>query len=297
MIIVALVATMASTMIWLQWRAVQVEMAERGRLQSSWILSGALDWAKLILLEDAKSGRPTALSEPWAVPLAEARLSTFLAADTAPAEGEPEAFLSGHIEDAQGRFNLRNLVDAAGRDVSAADVAAFRRLLENANLSPLLADQISNGLKNALVPEVQGDAPPPLMPQSIAQLRWLGVQDTTIDQLSRYVVLLPVPTTLNANTAQKEVLAAVLSVDLGTAQRLVQSRRGAPFRSVADLQDLLPPTVTIDPQKVGTISNFFEVHGQLRMGDRVLMETSLVERRGFEMITLSRRKQPSYGQP
>ena len=85
MIIVTLIATLAVSMVWQQWRAVQVETAERSRSQSAWILSGALDWAGLILKEDA---RPSAaqvdhLGEPWAVPLAEARLSTFLAADIA----------------------------------------------------------------------------------------------------------------------------------------------------------------------------------------------------------------------
>ena len=53
MIIVALVATLAGSMVWQQWRAIQVEAAERARTQSAWILSGALDWARLILREDA----------------------------------------------------------------------------------------------------------------------------------------------------------------------------------------------------------------------------------------------------
>ena len=81
MIIVTLVATLAASMVWQQWRAVQVEAAERARTQSAWILAGALDWARLILREDARSGGADHLGEPWAVPLAEARLSTFLAAD------------------------------------------------------------------------------------------------------------------------------------------------------------------------------------------------------------------------
>ena len=59
MIIVALVATLAGSMVWQQWRAIQVEAAERARTQSAWILSGALDWARLILREDAKNGAVT----------------------------------------------------------------------------------------------------------------------------------------------------------------------------------------------------------------------------------------------
>ncbi|RZI84155.1 MAG: general secretion pathway protein GspK, partial [Rubrivivax sp.] len=113
MIIVTLIASLAAGMVWQQYRAVQIESADRARAQSAWILQGALDWARLILQEDAKGasgGKPSVdhLTEIWAVPLAEARLSTFLAADKTSASDEgPEAFLSGTIEDAQARYNLR----------------------------------------------------------------------------------------------------------------------------------------------------------------------------------------------
>src|ERR1700741_4372774 len=108
-IIVTLIATLAASMVWQQWRGVEVEAAERARTQSSWILSGALDWARLILREDQRSGKVTALTEPWAVPLAEARLSTFLAADKDNNTDDGiEAFLSGSISDVQGRYNLMN---------------------------------------------------------------------------------------------------------------------------------------------------------------------------------------------
>src|SRR3954468_7432952 len=100
MIIVALVATRAGSRVGQQWRAIQVEAAERARTQSAWVLSGALDWARLILREDAKTGGVDHLGEPWAVPLAEARLSTFLAADKDNTEDAPDAFLSGSITDA-----------------------------------------------------------------------------------------------------------------------------------------------------------------------------------------------------
>ena len=56
MLTVALVASMAAAALWQQWRSVEVEAAERGRVQSLWVLTGALDWARLILREDARSG-------------------------------------------------------------------------------------------------------------------------------------------------------------------------------------------------------------------------------------------------
>ena len=110
LIIVTLIVTLAGAMVWQQWRAVQVEAAERARVQSAWILTGALDWARLILREDARTGGADHLGEPWAVPLAEARLSTFLAADKDNTDDAPDAFLSGSISDEHARYNLANLV-------------------------------------------------------------------------------------------------------------------------------------------------------------------------------------------
>ena len=119
-------------MVWQQYRAIQVEGAERARTQAAWILSGALDWARLILREDGgTSAASDHLGEPWAVPLAEARLSTFLAADrdnNSVAENDSlDAFLSGSITDAQSRWSLRRLVDAEGKPVEA-ELKTLQRL-------------------------------------------------------------------------------------------------------------------------------------------------------------------------
>ena len=151
MLIVVLVTTLASAMVWQQWRAVQVEAAERARTQAAWILAGALDWARLILREDARSGSATTLNDPWATPLAEARLSSFLAADKAHTDDGPEAFLSGAIADAQSRYNLRNLVDDTGK-VIPAEAAGLQRLFESVGVSPDLATRITSGLRGALAP-------------------------------------------------------------------------------------------------------------------------------------------------
>ena len=54
---VALVASLASAALWLQWRQVEIEIAERGRAQTQWLLTGAFDWTRLILAEDARSAQ------------------------------------------------------------------------------------------------------------------------------------------------------------------------------------------------------------------------------------------------
>jgi len=300
MIIVTLVATLAASMVWQQWRAVQVELAERGRLQSAWILSGALDWAKLILREDFKSSATIDhLGEPWAVPLAEARLSTFLAADKDNTDDGPEAFLSGSITDAQSRFNLRNLIDSNTNKVSPTQVDALRELLQAINVTADLADRIANGLQGALTPAGSPGAVanPPLMPQDVRQLIWLGVDPDAIRQMEPYVVLLPIATPVNVNTAAAEVLlAAIPGLDRGTAQRLVQTRQRTPFKSLEDVKPMLPSTLAdkLQPQQASTHSSFFIVRGRLRLTDRVLEESSLVERRGpLDVVTLWRQRENS----
>ena len=290
MIIVTLVVTLAAGMVWQQWRAVQVEAAERARTQSAWILGGALDWARLILREDARSGRPTALSEPWAVPLAEARLSTFLAADKDNTDDAPDAFLSGLIADAQARYNLRNLIGLEGK-VLPTELAALERLCQAIGVSSDVATRIAEGLRDALAPPAASGAgaTASLLPRSVSQLAWLGVDPQTVRRIEPYVVLLPKPTPVNVNTAAREVLvAAVKGLDLATAERLMQVRQRTPFKSLQEVEAQVPALAPLSPQQLDVKSNFFEVNGRLRLGDRVLEQRSLVERRGIEVFALQR---------
>jgi general secretion pathway protein K len=290
MVILTMVATLASSMVWQQWRAVQVEAAERARVQSAWILMGALDWARLILREDARNGGADHLGEPWATPLAEARLSTFLAADQSNTDDGPEAFLSGSIVDAQSRYNLRNLVDPSTGKVLPAEQAILDRLLESIAVSSDVAVRIAKQLNSATT-LVNPAANSPLPPESVAELTWLGIDEATVQLLQPYVVLLPIRTTVNLNTASALVLAAVVEkLDLGGAERLVQARQRNHFRSVQEAQNVVGINFPLGPDRVGVNSSFFELGGRLRLGDRVLEERSMVQRRGLDVVTFQRRR-------
>ena len=289
MIIVTLVATLSAAMVWQQWRAVQVETAERARAQAAWILSGALDFAKLILREDFRA-RPnyTALTEPWATPLAESRLSTFLAVDKANADDGPEAFLSGNITDAQARFNLNNLIDPE-KLVREEAVAVLGRLCLTVSIETGIASRIATGLLEANAPSNAAGAP--LRPASVAQLIWLGVDAASVQALAPYVVLLPGTREVNVNTASAETLAAVIKgLDTGTAARLVERRKRAPFKTLPEFTSQLSG-VTVDPSaKLSVRSDFFEVRGRLRLVDRVLVERSLLQRQGAHSKVLDRER-------
>lgn len=294
MVVLTVVATLASGMVWQQWKAIRVETAERGRVQSAWILSGALDWARLILREDARSGRVTSLHEPWATPLAEARLSTFLAIDqnnNSAADADIEAFLSGAIEDAQARYNLTNLL--GDKPLSAPHLALLEKLCAAAGLSSATAALLGNGLINAHAAGDGSDSDSAaLMPQTLADLSWLGLSEAEVAALSPFVVLLPSATPINLNTAPREVLAAVIpGVDLGSADRLVQARGRQPIRNVEQAWQVLGLSTAVPAGLVDVKSSFFEVHGQLRLADRLLQQRSLVERRGNDVLTRSRQRE------
>jgi general secretion pathway protein K len=290
MVIVTLIVTLAASMVWQQWRAVQIETAERSRNQAAWILSGALDWARLILREDARTGGATHLGEPWAVPLAEARLSTFLAVDKENTDDAPEAFLSGMITDAQSRYNLHNLVDETGKIVPF-ELQTLQRLCDVTGVAAGTAEAIAETLQRTEAAFKTGEADAPLMPQSLRQFAWAGIDEALLRRLQPYVVLLPRRTPVNLNTAPREVLAAVVgNLDLGSAERMTQSRQSNPFMKVEDAQVLLPHDAVLDANRVAVSSSFFEVRGRLRLGERVLEERSLIERRGLDMVVLDRER-------
>ena len=70
----------------------------------------------------------------------------------------------------------------------------------------------------------------------------------------------------------------------------MQSRERAPFKALSEAQSLIPSSLTLNADRVDVKSSFFEVRGRIRLGDRVLEELSLVERRGLEVLPLQRQR-------
>jgi general secretion pathway protein K len=300
MIILGLVSTITAGMVWHQRRAISVEAAERARVQAGWILRGALDWSRLILKEDQRSSQRRANfytwnRDPWATPLAEARLSSFLAADKDNnADSGPEAFISGTITDAQSRVNLRTTLDGGGKAMPL-QLAALQRLADLVGAPGDAAAQLVNALSRSASSPGDSDARgSPIRPESLADLAWLGVDSQLLTRMSPYVELLPMPTAVNVNTASREVLvAAIDGIDLATAERLVQTRNRAPFETVEAVKNALGGSITLDATRIGVSSNWFEVAGRLRLEERVVEERSLLQREG-ERVSVRRRERHSF---
>jgi general secretion pathway protein K len=287
MVLMVVVATLAAGMVWQQWRSVQVEMAERSRSQAGWILDGALGWARLILREDARSGGADHLGEPWAMPLAEARLSSFLAVDRDNnADTSLDAFLSGAIVDAQSRWNLRHLI-ADGKLVKP-QFDILRRLCDNAGLASDVATRLADGL---LAAWTTVDERAPLAPQTVAQLAWLGLAPDEIAQLAPFVEILPGLTPVNLNTAPREVLGAVLGgLDAGRVDRLVTARQSHPFEQIDAVRPFLPDSFVVDATQISVRSEHFLIQGRVRIDERAVDARTLVQRRGQEVVPLRRER-------
>lgn len=287
MLTVTLVATFAAAALWQQWRSVEIEISERGRVQVAWLLIGSLDWSRLILRIDGRTVKlnepPTDnLTEPWATTLEESRLSTFLAADKnntggLTAEEQVDAFLSGGMVDAQSKLNVFNLIENG--QVSPIDLAAFAKLFTHFNLPNTELQSFVANLKDTLSP--QGLPKSALKPQRVRQLTWLGLKEETLAKITPYITLLPQRTTVNLNTAPAEVIFAIVpGLLLSDASLAVSTRDTSYFWDLPDAEAKAPALKSkLQTAQHSVTTQFFEVTGRIRLEQTVVEVKSLVDRR------------------
>lgn len=255
--------------------------------QSRLLLRGALDWGRAILREDAARSSYDALTEPWAQPLAETRLDQLGETGSIAAL----ASIAGSMEDAQGRFNLRNLV--VNGELVPRELESLRRLAELLDLPTQTADLIAERMTEAqggviLGDDVSGDKgsdgeaerPLPLMlPRDLAGVR--GISPGAAERLAPYIVVLDESTPVNANTAPAEVIAArVPDLTLAEARALVAEReRISYFNSIGEVRTRLGQkgSVVTDAD-LSTHSRFFFVRGEVRLDRAVTRMEALVKR-------------------
>ena len=316
LLIMTLVATLAAGMVWLQWRGIEVEAAERARTQADWLLNASLDWGNLILRTQARSNGNTPeddLGQPWATPLAETKLSSFLSADGNHSDdGGPEAYLSGQITDAESKYNLYNILVESNGDGAATgkfqEINRLRILCSAIGVPPDTANTIGAALRESQSSQqsaasgVQGNLTGPLMPIQVDDLVWLGIDPAIVRQLKPFVQILPLPdkspmSTINANTAPAEVLMMALpGISQAQAQQIVLARQTKPFKDAGDVIQALGGSPPWTPPKSGpgalvaAASSHFEIYGQLRYEQHLIRIRSVVYRANASLIQVLRRE-------
>jgi general secretion pathway protein K len=283
------VATLATLIIsglfWSQFVILRTIENQELVVQSRLLLRGALDWGRAILREDQRTTPQDGLTEPWAQGLAETRLDQL--GETSPLAAR--ASIAGQIEDAQARFNLRNLVNPDGQ-INERERDALRRLCNTLRVPDATADLVALRMQQALpappsgepgaAPVVSEARPIPLVQPT--DLRALpGIDGSAIGRLLPYVVVLNEATPVNVNTAAPEVIAArVAGMTLSDARALVAQReRVGYFRDVGDVRNNLRGSVTFTEQDLATSTRYFLVRGQVRL-DRATTRMEALVRRG-----------------
>lgn len=154
LVVVALAAMLVAGMLWRQ--SVQVRRIENQRLieQAQWVARGGIDWTRLILRSEGDSmPGVTYLGGIWAVPLARTRLSDLIGKGAPGSAEAADTYFSGSVEDAQARFNLRDLVLPFGNgqlQLNAAQMASFARLLAIVGVDTALAKPIALQVRASL---------------------------------------------------------------------------------------------------------------------------------------------------
>jgi len=278
-LIVAVAASAATLMLAQQSAMLDQTMLVATRAQADLYARAGLDWARGILIEDARSaGTIDTLEEGWAKPIA-----------GLPVE---RAIVAGAIADEQGKFNLNNLLK--GTQKSPEDMEIFKRLLESLALDPGLRDAVldwidpdadlasTSGAEDAyylaLRRPYRAANQPMVQVEELYRVR--GFDAATVAKLRPHVTALPGRTSVNVNTAGATVLAALLpeiakdriarfiierrTRPLATKQEIVQWAKEAPAGAVNDGLDVK--------------SAFFSVRIQVAQDDVELATDALVQR-------------------
>jgi general secretion pathway protein K len=270
MLVVAVTATLVAGVFWRQNVIMRQAENELSYAQAKWLIRGAIDWAGVILREDARNSSVDHLGEPWAVPLADTQLNQD--------DGRDPVYLTGEIRDEQAKFNLRNLAGPGG--VNTRELAVLLRLLALVGASEGLAGPITARVLSA-VPGESGRKQTAIGLASIDDLLGLdGISAAAIERLRPFVTVLPQPTAVNANTAPAEVLAARFeNLALTDARRLVASRERAYFKDRADVLNRIGELkLQASDAEIAVATRFFSVNGTVSYRRARLHSQALLRR-------------------
>ena len=326
LLLTTLAVTIVTSLFWQQQVQVRSMENQRLQLQTRWIVRGALDLSRLILFQDfLDSSTFTRQNGIWSTPLEETRLDDYVERERQ--EGEDfNATLSGKIVDAQSRYNLANL--AAARVPDKAEIGVLQRLLTNLQLDPNLAQQVamqvamtqpvqnaptqgtgsgSGGTGSGTTGAGTGGsgttgtgAPPGTVPVSgsVEPMGFVRLEDLlavsgftppAIERLREFVIVLPQATKVNVNTAAPELIAALVpGLSLGDAAAMVNTRKGAYYRQMADFtqQPQMGAAQRRTAVQVDVRSDYFLAFSQVKLDRAALDTVSLLSRAPTGLTTV-----------
>ncbi len=240
-------------------------------------LRGAEAWAGDMLRQDmVDAPQVDHLGEPWAMEL-----------PPLPVDG---GFISGRLEDLQGRFNLNNLITSQGV-VDTDALAQFERLLTTLGLDPAAAGAVVDWIDadtdtrfpNGAEDDAYAAATPPYRTPnwpitSTSELAAMsGIGSEGYHLLRPHVTALPSGTRLNVNTASVAVLASISDdIDLVRAASLLEQRGTDGF---ADIDSAFGEWIAPETRaRIGGTSTYFLLSATVVLGTHQFTLYSVLER-------------------
>lgn len=282
-LLAAIASSIVAGLLWQQQLWLRQYDYQRDAAQAQSLARSGIDWARLILQEDARRTSLDHFGEQWAIRLPLTPLDN----------GE----VGGELTDQQGLFNVNTLV--ANGIVQPDALARYRRLLAILELPAALAAALADWLDADAIPLPDGGAedeyymgldPPrraanrPLV--TIDELALVaGHTPDVLARLRPFITALPqsAGVAINVNTAPPEVLSATLeNLSLPDANRLAASRLGKPFQSVADFRSRLPSGITVNELVLRVSSDGFIIRVDVRQGEVRASALALIVRKGSE---------------
>lgn len=277
-LIAALAAIYATNMAWDSALDARRSTNIGWREQAVQAALGAETWTSDILKLDASETETDHLGESWALELP-------------PFPFENDAVMgdvAGGLSDAQGLFNVNNLVDSSGKTDDAA-VKQFERLLVALEIDPKYAGISADWIDSNLEPGFPNGAEDPIytgmnppyrtanLPLSDAsELAAIAEMEPDVyARLKPHIIALPGATTLNVNTASAVLLQSIDErIDASEAERLIAERGEGGFTDFqAAFQSLVDPDFL---PRLGEITNYFRLKTVVRVGSvRVTMYSLL----------------------
>jgi general secretion pathway protein K len=278
MLLAALAAIIATTLLWQQQRWIGDHTHRRDQVQAQALAMAGLQWARQIVFENAPAGSVIHLGQPWAMRL--------------PPLAMESGSISGYIVDAQGRLNVNNLAGTPSAPSNAT--GSFLRLFAMLGLPPTLVNALADWVDtDDRVTDPGGAEDAWYMSQSTQSLAAnvpmlrvgealavRGANEALIARLRPFVSALDAPSTVNVNTAPAEVLSAIIDgLSAGDAASLVKARESKPFADIADFRSRLPnKELNIDETLIGVKSDWFEVFIEAKQGTNLARAHAMLKR-------------------
>lgn len=253
--------------------------------QAQALAGGAEDLARQLLNQDWKNDKSNGTfvdsnQENWA------KYAALLPVDN--------GIVQVQIDDLQGRFNLNNLVTAAGQPdptarkrfenlLAALDVVSInvQKVIdwEDANQQPMGAMGAEDDAYLGMSPPYRAANGPFVSPTELRLIA--GITDKDYQKLLPYVAALPMgQTDINVNTASVPVLRTLdQRITEPQAQSILQQRKEKPFKSVQDF--VAQPQFAgmgLTKERLSVNSHFFRIAIRVTLDDQVYRQVSLAYR-------------------